>query len=182
MMVTVLIKDEELVKAEAEAWHKTHYRSEWFVGRTLVYGILVTALAIYFFWDATRWSPSRNEMQIGSAVWIALLALGLMFYDFRVRLANETWGDVFRRIHKHLALSVLTFLIALAATLAVHTAAVGIASEISPIPTPVIITQAPIKQPIPTVTVIKSKPPAKKIKAPIKPPASTTLKPKPNRL
>lgn len=173
-MVTVLTKDEELVKAEAEAWHKTHYRSEWFVSRTLGYGILVTTLAIYFFWDATRWSPSRNEMQIGSAVWIALSALCLMFFDFRERLSNETWSTVFRRIHKHLALSVATFLISVVAALAVHAVAAAIAGQLSPIQATA-GAQAPIEQPIPSVTVTKtiSKPPAKKVKSQVKPPAST---------
>src|SRR5947209_11372055 len=122
-MVTVLTKDDELVKAEAEAWHKTHYRSEWFVSRTLGYGIIVSVLAIYIFWDATRWTPTQNEMRIASAVWIAVIAVGLIIFDFRVRLAGENWGSVFRRLHKHLALSVATFLVSVAVATGIHTGA-----------------------------------------------------------
>lgn len=179
-MDTVLTKDEELVKAEAEAWHKTHYRAEWFVSRTLGYAVILGSLAIYIFWDATRWTPSENAMRVASAVWIAAVAIALMIYDHKVRLAGETWKDVFRRIHKHLALSVGTFLVSIGIAFGIHSAAFAFAQMTQPLPSPTTGTTAQtLIPPIPTVTLTKtkSKPKVAKKPKPAAKPAPPTAKP-----
>ena len=56
----VLAREEELLKAQAEAWSKTHYRTDWLLARTLGYSILCSTLAIYVFWAETGHDQAKG--------------------------------------------------------------------------------------------------------------------------
>jgi hypothetical protein len=180
-MVTAFTKNDEISKAEVEAWHKIHYRSEWFVERTFAYAVLLSALATYFFWDATRWEGSSVGAKIlCSLLWILLISAGLMLYDYRTRRTSETWENIGRRAHKHLILGASTFIIAVAFTWVIHFIANGVAG---PQPAPQTFIANPgvgVPQLIPSVTVTKTKASPAPKKAPAKPaakPGSATQKP-----
>src|SRR5438067_1032102 len=99
-MLTVLATEDE-IKAEAEAWHKTHYRSEWFLLHTVGYAVLASILVTYVFWDATHTRGAAGDaIWLWSLIWIVLLSAGLMAYDYRTRRSQETLGSILGRAHK----------------------------------------------------------------------------------
>jgi hypothetical protein len=106
---TVVASREELTRAEVEAWHRTHYRLDWLLYRTIGYALLSSTLAIYVFWAETG-STLPLEISLALAVtWIVLLGFAMLWYDFHTRVSYETWPEVRRRLSRHITVSLLSF-------------------------------------------------------------------------
>jgi hypothetical protein len=112
---------EEIAKAEVEAWHKTHYRQDWLLSRTLGYAILSSTLAIYIFWAESGQWPYTTGLILGlSLTWMFLLAMGMLWYDFHTRVSYEHWPEVRSRLSRHVVVSVLSFAGALVLAYTIH--------------------------------------------------------------
>jgi hypothetical protein len=117
----VLASEQEIIRAEAEAWHKTHYRLEWFLLRTSGYSVLASTLAIYVFWAETGWTGHSLAMVASLAgAWVIFLTLMLLWYDMRTRGGHELTKDVRKRFPQHLLISVLSLLGSVVIAFMVH--------------------------------------------------------------
>lgn len=111
---------DEIAKAEVEAWHKTHYRLDWLLYRTLGYAFLSSTLAIYIFWaEAGRTDHPILAVWL-SLTWMLLLGMAMLWYDFHTRVSYENWPEVRTRLWRHLVVSVLAFAAALVFANAIH--------------------------------------------------------------
>jgi len=144
--VMVLAREEELLKAQAEAWSKTHYRLDWLLSRTLGYAILSSALAIYVFWaEAGRDHPA--EVTFGLAgTWMLLLALAMLWYDFNTRVSYENWTEVRRRLLRHIWVSILSFVVALGFAYGIHGLA-ALIDNVTPDPNAIAASQPKVHVP-----------------------------------
>lgn len=117
---SVVAVTDEIAKAEVEAWHKTHYRLDWLLYRTLGYAFLSSTLAIYIFWaEAGRTDHPVLAIWL-SLTWMLLLGMAMLWYDFHTRVSYENWPEVRTRLWRHLVVSVLSFAAALVFANAIH--------------------------------------------------------------
>lgn len=106
----MIASKEEIAKAEVEAWHRTNYRLDWLLYRTLGYAILSSTLAIYVFWDeAGRGQYTPSTILALSVTWLVLLSMGMLWYDFHTRVSYEHWPEVRARLSRHILVSVCSF-------------------------------------------------------------------------
>src|SRR5262249_16458324 len=120
IIVSVIASREELAKAEVEAWHKTHYRLDWLLYRTVGYAVLSSTLAIYVFWAETGRISHPPAAVWCSLTWALLLAMAMLWYDFHTRVAYERWPEVRRRLSRHIIVSILSFVVAVMCANAIH--------------------------------------------------------------
>ena len=131
---SVIASREELTRAEVEAWHRTHYRLDWLLYRTIGYALLSSTLAIYVYWAEAGANQTLQTALALSVTWVVLLAFGMLWYDFHTRVSYETWPEVRRRLTRHIAVSCLSFVGAFVIANAIHGVSVLIDKANQPAP------------------------------------------------
>lgn len=170
---------EDQIRAEEDAWGRIHYRSEWFLRRTLANSVLSSLAAVYIFWHE---APAGPSVQVLALAWVAILTFALTLFDYRTRPASQSALDIARHIPRHLALAGCCLLVGIAVANGIHGISTLLADRPEPTkpvitwrePQPIVSEELP--EPVTAVSVSKPVSKPKPTPAPVSKAKSVAVK------